>query len=469
MGITVGIVLSQSDLRLVATGVTILCLAPLFFHLDRETVPILLIGPASIAYLYHALGYALGPVGQYYVAGYLEENIIEFESGFALAQWGCVLGLLSFAVVYPWVFRVVSRRLARRFPSSSSEAERDWAVYGLILAGFATSLIAYGFVTGATNRLARVDEVDVVTATIAASFATVHQGMFFFLGYAAARRRGRWIAGWLLIYLVYTLFFILEGGRGTVATAGIVSAIGWAAGGTAWKKVLRVILVATLVFVPLAGIVAIYRGGFLGHPESFSDRISELALASREFSSGASAEEFGVSESFMQRVTTFTVDRVFELTPGEIPFAGLEGIQSVFFALVPRVINPERPVLIDGNELSIRYGASLPDTTGSYMPAVGDGYRRFGWPGIALLYAFSATLFASISAVSYRFRARREWMAMLVLTVIFASEIMIHTLLSLFYVFLWVMPKYIVFFILLRWAQDGITRLARKPMETHTG
>lgn len=469
IGIVVGIVLIQSDMRFVPAGLTILCFGPLFVRLDRETVPVLLIGPASIAYLYHVLGYALGPIGQYYVAGYLELNTIEFERSFTLAQWGCVLGLISFAIVYPWVFRAVTRWLARRFPSPPAESERDWAVYGLILAGFAAFLIVYGFVTGATSRLARVDDVDVVTATVAASFATVHQLMFFFLGYAAARRRGCWIAGWLLIYLVYAAFFILDGGRGTVVTAGIVSAIGWAAGGASRKKVLGVILAAAIVFVPLSGIVAIYRGGFLGRTESFSERLSELAFATREFSSGASAEEFGSAESFMQRVTTLTVDRVFELTPSEIPFAGLEGIQNVVFALVPRVINPERPVLVDGNELSIRYGVLLPDTTKSYMPAVGDGYRRFGWTGIALLYAFSAFLFSSISAVAYRFRTRREWMAMLVLTVIFASEIMIHTLLSLFYVLLWVMPKYFVFFFLLRWSQDGFSRLTRKPTESHTG
>jgi hypothetical protein len=100
---------------------------------------------------------------------------------------------------------------------------------------------------------------------------------------------------------------------------------------------------------------------------------------------------------------------------------------------------------------------------------VGDGYRRFGWPGIVLVYAFSASLYAAVASVSYRLRRRREWMAMLIFTLISASEIMIHTFLTLFYVLLWVMPKYLGFFYLLRWTQDRLARLVRISSGARSG
>ena len=77
---------------------------------------------------------------------------------------------------------MVSSRLTRRFPSPAVEAEKDWAGYGLLMIGFAVFILAFGFLSGAGNRLARLDEVDIVIATIFASFQLVHQVMFFFLG-----------------------------------------------------------------------------------------------------------------------------------------------------------------------------------------------------------------------------------------------------------------------------------------------
>ena len=456
VGLFFGIILSKFDFVLATTGITILCLGPLFVLLDKKTVPGLLFGPASIVFLYHAMGYAIGPIAQHYIVGYFDASIISFESGFALAQWGCILGLLTFALVYPVVFNSVSNKMSR-YTFSDKETEMDLAGYGILLVGIAAFIIIFGFLSGAGNRLARLEEVDVLIATIHGSFQQIHLVMFFFLGFSAARLRGGWIIFWLLIYLAYALFFLLDGSRGVVASAAIISAMGWASGGCSQKRVFLVFLVAAFVFIPIAGIVNIYRDAYIGSSESIVDRLSGMSLATRDFAGGASVKEFGITDTFFQRVTTHSVDRVFMLTPNEIPFAGFEGIEDVIFAFVPRVINPERPVLLDGTELAIRYGAApIGLKFGAYMPAVGDGYRRFGWAGIALLYALSALLFGALTSLTWRLKARREWMAMCVFVTLSASEIMISTLLSSFYTLLWIMPKYFLFFWSMRWIQDRL-------------
>ncbi len=456
-GILVGAVLAPFGLRVYPGAIVVLSLGPLFFRLDRKTMPDMLFGPAIFMYLYHALGYAIGAIGQIFVSGLLQINVTEFEEGLIQAQWGSVLGLITFAIVYQLVFiRINGSCLSRKLTIGCNE-EKAWAGYAVIMLVVATMIIVFGFISGASNRLARVEDVSTGMKTIYSAFQVVHQAMFFFLAFAAARLRKGWIVLWILAFSVYSMFFILDGGRGTVVTAGLLSAMGWAAGGVPMRKILGVVFALSICFIPLSGIVNIYRNSFSVPPETISERWAGFTQSAHEFSIETFSGEANPAGVFLERITTFTVDRVFVKTPDEIPFAGWEGIENVPYAFVPRVVLPDRPDLTDGNELAIRYGAALPETTGSYMPAVGDGYRRFGWLGIPVLYTFLALMFASISAVAYRYRSRREWMALLVFLTITASEIMITTLLTGFYILLWSIPKYLVFFWFLSWLQDRLT------------
>ena len=85
------------------------------------------------------------------------------------------------------------------------------------------------------------------------------------------------------------------------------------------------------------------------------------------------------------------------------------------------------------------------------MGPVGDGYSRFGWPGIVLLYAFISASIAVCSAVAWALRDRPEWPAMLVIIMVSANaEITMATLLSTFYAVLFVFPKYYLLFRSLR-------------------
>ncbi len=456
IGIVVGLALFQTDWRMEGASLAMLCLAPLMIKLDLKLMPGLLAGPSVFMYGYHLLGYAIGPVGQRYVLGYVSTV---YEEGFVLAQWGGVLGLVTFALVYPRVFQAASNWSARRQLPAADTAESDWDGYGVWMAGIAVFVLVFGFRTGAGNRLGGLGEVDVSTSTLYAAFGNVQQVMFFFLGYAAARRRGAWMAVWALVWAAYSLFLFLDGGRGAVVSASIISAMGWVLGGFSARKVLLAGLVAGLVFIPLSGIVNDYRSYYVDDPTSFEGRWTGLVEAGQNFVEETSTGAQNVAGTFLRRVTAESVDRVFMLVPDVFPYAGLEGIEGIVWAVVPRVIAPNRPDLLDGNELAIRFGAALPGTTGSYMPAVGDGYWRFGWAGVAVLYAFSAVIFGAATGVAWNLRKRREGTAMLVLLAFLGSGIWSTTLLANFYTIFWILPKYLIFFLGVRWAQDALSQM----------
>jgi hypothetical protein len=461
LGILIGILLSYFGLPLEGAGIAILSLAPLLFNYDRQLMPQLFIGPCTFMYIFHALGYAIGPLGQRYIVGYL--SVI--EEGFVFAQWGGVIGILVFVLVYPRIFRIFFRKKSHPLKNSNL-TEGDWYIYGLLMLIVSVFILSFGFETGAGNRLLGMVDVPVTISSIYSAFQIVHQIMFLYLGYAAARHRKTWGIFWISILIAYSAFFFLEGGRGTVVTACLISGIGVVLGGVSRRKVLLVGLISALIFIPISGVVHDYRKYYAERIESISGRMTDFRDATNNFFQERGFRASATSDIFFQRITADSVDRVFLLVPRFIPFAGFEGIERVTYALIPRLVDPDRPNLMDGNELAIRFEASPEGTEGSYMPAVGDGYRRFGWTGVVLLYAFSAIIFGALIGLAWRLRERLEWSAMLIFLTIISAGIWSATLLSNFYTLFWVVPKYLIFFWLLRWVQMHLRGIARQHRYT---
>ena len=105
LGIGAGIAVQQAGWQIEGPALAIVGFAPLMIAIDQDLMPGFFIGPAGYMYLYHVLGWAVGPVGQLHVTGTAEF----FEHGFMLSQWAVVLGLMTFALIYPLVFRGVAR------------------------------------------------------------------------------------------------------------------------------------------------------------------------------------------------------------------------------------------------------------------------------------------------------------------------------------------------------------------------
>ena len=205
----------------------------------------------------------------------------------------------------------------------------------------------------------------------------------------------------------------------------------------------------------MSGVVLHYRDTV--RTEKSASAISlQKRLSTFSETVGNFSEDFSLSratEVFFRNLTAHAVDQVFLQTPREIPFAGLEGVEQVPSGLIPRLINPDKPNLQDGNDLAILYRAQGKHMMGGYMPAVGDGYRRFGWLGVALLYVFSAAVYASLLAWLWPRRGRIECLAMILVITVSAGEVFSTSVLRNFYFLLYIFPKYII----LIWLFGGLS------------
>ena len=446
-GVIVGAVLDFFNIKILAGALPVLAIGPLYLILDRRLFPSLLFGPLSYTYLFHALGYALGPIWQEYVLE-MHDPTIEF-AGLIPAQWGGVLGLWTLALVFPLIFMATYRYLSRRIaPQIFPSEETSWAkltIIFLVLSGF---LIAFGFLTG-SSRLGSKDTVSIANLSVTAAVPAVQVIVFFFLAYQAARHRGNWFWLWLGSLLCFAAVYFLDGGRGIVAMAALFSASGFVSGGESRRRVLFWLVLFTFGFIPLAGLVLDYRDAFGGSRTylmgtGFSERTKILTEQLHDFGQESSLAR--TSRAFFQNTTAHLVDKVFLLTPETIPFAGFEGLEKVPSGLVPKIINPNKPILNDGDQLAVIYAGQDEKMHGSYMPTVGDGFRRFGWPGVVLIYIFAAAIFTPFLAWCWARRQQCQWLAMFLMLTLNASEIFSMTLLKGFYTLLWIFPKYMLFF-----------------------
>ncbi len=441
VGCALGAVLVSVGARIDGGAVAVLSFAPLFWSLDRRYFSELYIGPFIMMYSLHLLGYAVSPLWEIHVIGKLSA----IEEGLAPAQWGGALGLAIIAAVFPPVFQqIVRRRRVRASDLSFGRNGSSWKTYSMLSLLVGVTVTGYGYLSGTSNRLNGDANASTASASFVSAFSSVLLVTFYFLAYFAARSRSSfWRLLWLLVLSGFATLYTLDGGRGIVVMAVLVSLTGLVSGGYSRRKATLALLAGLVVFVPLAGVVVIYRSSATLNATTLSGRLSGLRSALEEFTE-TRASVAQSTEAAALALTAMNVDGVFLKVPSVIPYSGLEGIGSVWHYLTPKLFrsNSDTPVLLDGNALAIEYGTNLPsNSTGSYMPTVGDGYRRFGWPGVAGLYILLSASYACAFALCWRNRNRCDFMAMFVFLLIQANGIWSQTLYSAIYTFAWFIPR----------------------------
>ncbi len=177
-------------------------------------------------------------------------------------------------------------------------------------------------------------------------------------------------------------------------------------------------------------------------------------------------------QAFIYAVSALTVDRVMVMTPDVIPHAGLEGLGALLYIYIPAFIAPNRPDIDDGNIIAAVYGIGegKGSRTWYYIPSVGEGYRRFGWVGIPLMYGLSGIIFGAAFAICWAKRQRREWAAMLVFLLLQAPAVWSFTFNTAFYFALSYVPKYYIYFFVLSKLQDVFSsfhKIIRRPGLMH--
>lgn len=455
-GVALGGGLAALGFPLEGGATAVLGFALVYVQMDRTLTPGLLIGPSSFAYLWHALGYSIGPLAQRYILG--DERFI--EEGMILAQWGAVLGLATYAFIYPKVFRAVVFRIGNGKGQNASPAGDKWEGYSvsLLLIGFL--MVFFSYVSGGFRRFGGVDtSVSILSQTLISSFWYAQIIVFLFLGFLAVRRRGRWVVLVAIAYVAYAVFQTLEGSRGPLVTSLLMLATGAVLAGYSRRKAFLALGLSAFLFIPLAGIVDYYRNttrystyeeGFFGRISAFSEAIQGLRTLEKEGSQIA-------NRAFIYAISAITVDRVMVMTPDVIPYAGLSGLDAILYIYVPAIIYPDRPEISDGNIIAGVYG--MGEGTKSvfyYTPAVGEGYRRFGWAGIPLLYGLSGIIFGAAIAICWTKRQKREWAAMLAFFLLEGPNVWAFTFNYMVYFILFYAPKYLVYFAVLGRLQDVV-------------
>lgn len=454
VGAVCGAAFTLAGLSLEGGAIAVLGMAPLMFHLDAMLMPELWFGPCSVYYLFHLGGYSIGPLGQLYLLG-----SINFDpQGFVPAQWGAAVGLAAFAVFYPLVFRKSLALVAayRRSHQRRAKNAGSWETYSLILLGLGVAIYYLGFYFGLT-RLS-YSEVSIGKGTIFNAFQSTGLASIFLLAFCAGRGvRGSWWVWWLLGMGALTVFILLEGSRLTVLMAMILSAAGFHLGGVSKRRIFCAGLIAVALFVPASGIVKDYRDSFRGRAMSFEDRMGEFQTSSQVFLT-INRNLADVSRPLLERLPPEAVAAVFTQTPKPFPYAGFKDIERVLYVWIPQFLWPDRPPPMDHTKIAVEYGVASPGTVaGAFVPAVADGYRRFGWPGIVLLYAFIASCYGLVVGGIWTFRDHREALALLAVVSVSGLEVGMTTLLCTCYQMLFTFPKYLVFFWLLRRLQDRVS------------
>jgi hypothetical protein len=345
---------------------------------------------------------------------------------------------------------------------NASPAGYKWGGYAVLLLVISVLILLYGYVSGGTRRIGGLAsaEASTITLTLIYSFGLVQIIVFFFLGFLAVKRRGWWIALAVFTYVAYAVFQVIEGSRGPLINALLMLAIGAVWAGFSVRKTLIVLGLSAFILIPLAGIVDFYRSYTTKsqYEEGFSKRISAFSQAMWDLKAAEAEGKEAPNKAFIYAISAITVDRVFVMTPNVIPYAGLKNIDALLYIYVPAFIAPNRPEISDGNSIAAIYGMGKgTKSTYYYIPSVGEGYRRFGWLGIPLMYALSGIIFGAVVAICWAKRQKREWAAMLIFLVLQAPATWSFTLNYLFYFALFYVPKYYIYFFVLRKLQDVFT------------
>jgi hypothetical protein len=408
-----------------------------------------LIGAGTFFCFHHLGAYVVSPLGQVWTQGFVNRRYIE---GFEMAQWGAALGLATWSVVYPWVFRASFPTGAREGTAQTTSATPTRTLYIYTILATIISVIIWVCLDrlGMSKIEAGRAQVSQMNASLVLGFQFITYVTCSLLAYFAFRSRA-WLALWSLSVGAFVTWHLLDGSRAPVIMAACFSACGFYYAGMRLRTVALSASTVAILLVPTFSVVRIYRDANIGAGQSVLDRMHGFQEAITYFAATSGDTDGGASSVFFDRLSPDPVDYIFLKTPQEIPYAGLSGMSRVLYMFVPQTLLPDRPDLIDGNEVAIEYGAGRAGSTGNSLSVVADGYRRFGWPGIVMLYALIAACAAFVSAKAWGHRNRLEWLSsLIVLLVCLNGENTLSTLVSTFYYVIWIFPKYFLFFLALR-------------------
>jgi len=153
-------------------------------------------------------------------------------------------------------------------------------------------------------------------------------------------------------------------------------------------------------------------------------------------------------------ILEFSDTLVYERTPNPVPYAGFGDLHNLAYVLIPRYFMPNKPILLDGNEIVISYTGIRQIGTSATVSLNADLYRRGGVAtviGGGIVSALLLILYLKLCVfVMRRFDpALGVLMILMIISVGFRHPLFHWTVLSLGSTYGYSFPKLIVFLALL--------------------
>lgn len=453
--------LIYENISLIGGAILICSLFPLFFFLDKVFLPKFLVGPALLIYIYHFLGYVFGPILQHY---YLQPESFIFY-GMIFSQKYAYLGLIIFLVAYPASFVIVKRLINKFSDVVDSKNFGGFESYGILLILASFFLIFFGYFSETSRRIGGIGGADksLIIQSIYFGIWYCQFVGFFFLGYFGVQKGKPGFLIGLVFCLIYFAYQITEGSRGPIAWMFFSYGTGAVWAGFSKRKIIFLGSICAVLLVLLAGPVDLYRSkaSQADYSRGLVNRVSFFHSAAIEFYQGQGSIKYTL-KPFVVAVTALTVDRIMVMTPSEKPFVGTEGMDALLNLYIPKFIKPNRLDINDGHKIAEEYGLHAgTKNTFFYVTAVGEGYRRFGWVGIVLLYGFSGIFYGMLCSFFWGFRRSRVGLSMLFFLLLLAPGVWSFTFNYAIYFFFFVVPKYLLVFIFFSLLADRVARYSK--------
>lgn len=351
------------------------------FYIDRRHLNYTLITPLMGLAQFMILGHAVGP------ALLTQGGDGATSNGLLLSQFSGVMSGLCLI----WGYWLVMRRvpafvLPAPGPIRERLFDRPLNVVGWLLLGHEFMRVLIGAFSGAMDR---GEAGDFITATpfgiwTLFGFMGQIQALGFILVplcWQRANLVGRAVLGSVIGMIIIIHF--AAAARGSVVFPIFLMIIGTFLFARRPKRLELVFIVGLLAIAPLL----VLMGNFRSTAEFRQSSLSNIGQRLSTLQFAAEAAEKATDSPGVQAGRAFigTLDyMVYDMTPGVIPHATFDGLDSILWVMVPYILYRDRPILQDGKFIAQQYlGYELIRTSiGITLPA--DLYRRFGWPAVPL-------------------------------------------------------------------------------------
>ena len=274
----------------------------------------------------------------------------------------------------------------RTITDSCRLAQRDLGRIGLLILAYAVLVDVVLIITGGLDRSAATAKTVGYGEMGWWSWFVLFQeitGMGAFLIPLAARSWSRPTR--ILVYgivLLRAAVYILAGTRSSAMFSVFFLALGHLTFSERLPKQAELYgLILTVFLYPLIDFTDYLRNSDFFHETKVTDIGARIEAAGKAVTTLQQEDDARRSQSALvtgRAILEFSDPIVYERTPNPVPYVGFGDLHNLAYVLIPRYFMPDKPILIDGNEIVISYTGDRQLGTSATVSLNADLYRRGG-------------------------------------------------------------------------------------------